>query len=356
MSEQHYDSRALVALPKVAAGSTPEKGLLSWERPYLFERVRSHGTDVAVVRGAGSLDTDEAVARNVLRPEYGAGFQDVRIQQLGDAALSHFGMLRTIVAPVEADHVLPTLNPTSLRRLARDKFRAGAVLLKPAGMYERGAAHMTEVSNLDDVLDSLDGRSFVAKPNNGQRSQGVAVGDKQAIRDFLSDIDAKNYLIEQKLDFSPPLPGLRGETDEDQARLERANRDGVNKEVRLYSFGPDAWSVVGRVARPGEADFRDDTWLFLDQDSVPAELFTAGAAILSTIDREVGTDDVNIAIDFVYTATDTDPDAKWRVMEVNAAEPQLVNRTQHETIGRAQHDLLARQIARIATKSKESRP
>ena len=83
---------------------------------------------------------------------------------------------------------------------------------------------------------------------------------------------------------------------------------------------------------------------------------TAGAAILSTIDREVGTDDVNIAIDFVYTATDTEPDAKWRVMEVNAAEPQLVNRTQHETLGRAQHDLLARQIARIATKSKESRP
>lgn len=135
-----------------------------------------------------------------------------------------------------------------------------------------------------------------------------------------------------------------------QARLDEANRIGVNKEVRLYAFGEDQWSVVGRVAKPGETDFRDDTWLYFDETTVPQELFGAGEKILTTIEHEVGTRDVNIAIDFVYTTTDTDSDAKWRVMEVNAAEPQLVQIAQHETIGKAQHDMLARQIARIASR------
>lgn len=350
MSEQYYDSQALVALPTVAHGSTPEKGLLSWGRPYLFEQVRNHGTDIAVVRGAASLDLGSEAAHDVITPEYNLIHDTVRIHQLGDRALQSFGMLRTIVAPVEADHILPTLNPTSLRRLAKDKYRSSSVLLDPIGVYERHAAHLASVDNISEVLDTLQGSSFVAKPNNGMRSRGIFVGDKHSVGDFLRSAEAANYLVEQKMDFTPALPGLRGEDPTQQARLEEANRMGVNKEVRLYAFGEDQWSVVGRVAKPGETDFRDDTWLYFDETTVPQELYGAGEEILAAIEREVGTRDVNIAIDFVYTTTDTDHDAKWRVMEVNAAEPQLVQISQHETIGKAQHGMLARQIARIASR------
>lgn len=352
MSEQYYDSQALIALPKIAPGSTPEKGLLSWNRPYLFEQVRSHGTDIAVVRGATSLDVGSEMAHDVINPEYDQVHDAVRIHQLGQRALQSFGMLRTIVAPVEADHILPTLNPTSLRYLAKDKYQSARVLLDPAGVYERHSTHLASVDNISEVLDTLQGKSFVAKPNNGMRSRGVFVGDKRAVGDFLRSAEAANYLIEQKMDFTPALPGLRGENSVQQARLDEANRIGVNKEVRLYAFGEDQWSVVGRVAKPGETDFRDDTWLYFDETTVPQELFGAGEKILTTIEHEVGTRDVNIAIDFVYTTTDTDSDAKWRVMEVNAAEPQLVQIAQHETIGKAQHNMLARQIARIASRKK----
>lgn len=354
VASPEYDAAALLALPGIAKDSAPEKGLLSWSRPFLVREIRKQGVDVLAVRGAHSIDEVEGVASGVIRPEYASDDASVTIREIGALGLNCFDMMRSIVARKEVDHILPVLNPTALRKLTIDKSRTAAELLAPLDLYGRKMVHVNPADDLDAVFDHLPGKEFVAKPNKGMRSQNVSVGTASDIRRALSSIET-DFIVEQRLDFTPPFPSsIRGIDDVQQARLERANRLGVNKELRLYSFGEGQWHVVGRIAQPGELDFRDDKWLYVDQDTVPTELFTAGEAVLDRVESIVGTRDVNVGIDFTYTATDTDTEPRWRVMEVNAGEPQLVQLAEHETIGVTQHGMLAKQIARIATKGKDT--
>lgn len=353
MSNPRFESSALFALPRIAPESAPEKGLLSWSRPFLIEEVRKRGVDMLVVRGADSIDEIGETAHNVIRPEYSADLKEVTIHQIGTRALESFDMMRSIVARKSVDHILPVLNPTALRILTADKFRTADELLGPIGLFDRQIAQVRDFDDIENALDSVQGATLVAKPNNGLRSIGVVVGSRNDVRQALADADV-DYVVEERLNFSPPLPMIRGEDDIQQARLDSANQDGVNKEVRLYSFGEQRWHAVGRIAKPGETDFRDDKWLYIDQDSVPVELLEAGEAVLDKAGELTGTSDVNVGIDFVYASTDADDEPRWRVMEVNSGEPQLVQLHEHEKIGRWHHEMLADQIVRTAVAKRGS--
>jgi len=349
MNHREYDASALLALPKIKEGSTPEQGLKTWSRPFLIDEVRRRGVDVAVVRGAASLDVESGQAFDVARPQYdNEGV--VTLHNLGAVGLSSFNMMRSIVRPVEVDGILPVLNPTAIRRMARDKYTMANDLYVPAGAYDRqlGIYDPTqETADIDAVLDTISGDFVVAKPNGGLRSIGVLVGEKAEVARRMQSVEVP-YIVEEKLDFSAPLPEIRGLDESEQRRLDEANAAGVNKEVRLYYFGDGSWDGVARVARPGEVDFRDDKWLQIDLDSVPSELVQKGNDIIARIREKIGTDEVNVALDWVYASSASQPEPRWQIMELNAAEPQLVQLTDHEDVGRRQHRKLATQIARIA--------
>lgn len=344
--ENTFDHTALLALPKIAENATPEKGLLTWSRPYLIDQVRSRGVDVVVTRGVTALDAENGIAKDVSRPEYIDDGQ-VEIQRLGDVALNSLDVMRTIVKVVDVDHILPVLNPTALRTHARNKNQAAADLLRPAGAYGRQFSLFEPGQSAAEHLDGLSGDAFVAKPNIGRLSGGVKVGDRAAVAEYLSEQESP-YLVEEKLDFTAPLPGIKGIDEQQQARLDEANRLGVNKELRMYYFGNGTWDSVMRVAKPGETDFSSDNWLFIDQDSVPDDVYMISSNVIDRIKQKFGHDEVNIALDFVFAAAASEPEPHWEVMEMNVAEPQLIREHEHMAISRRQHAKLATQIARIA--------
>lgn len=343
---REFDTTALIALPAIAETAAPEKGLLSWSRPYLIDEIRKQGVDVAVTRGVKSLDVEAGIARSVTRPEYRGKF-DVTIEELGDVALDAFAMMRSIVKVADVDYLLPVLNPTALRTHARHKSRAAQDLLRPAGAYNRQSVLVRPGDVAAGALDTLGGEFLVAKPDIGRRSGGVAVGDRYHIAEYL-DEQTDLYIVEEKLDFSFPMPGIKGVDEVQQARWEQANTLGVNKELRMYYFGDGVWDSVARVAKPDETDFRQDEWVFIDGDSIPNEVYIKSAKIVDHIKARIGTDEVNVAFDWVYGSSASEPEPHWEVMEVNVAEPQLVKPSEHREIGKRQHTKLATQIARIA--------
>jgi hypothetical protein len=348
MAHNEYDAKALLALPSIKEGVAEETGLTSWSRPYLIAQIRKNGVDVNVVRGAVSLDGDEGWARDAIRPSYDLE-GSVTLLQLGDVSLAEYGVVRTIVRAVDVREV-PVLNPNSVRTLARNKFEMASEILIPSDAYGRQIAFFDPLApkvNVNDAFRSIVGDQFVAKPNSGRLSRGVLVGSKKKVAGQLKKVSVP-YIIEERLDFSAPLPDIRGLGEAEQARLDEANKLGVNKELRTFYFGNGVWDGAGRISRPGEVDFHDDKWLQIELDSIPSELIDMGNAIVEKIRQRIGTDEINIAIDWVFASSASEPTPSWRVMELNGAEPQLVQVKQHEEVGKRQHSKLAIQISRIA--------
>ena len=345
-----YDATALLALPKIAAGSTVERGLLSWSRPFLINSIRDKGVDVDVTRGITSLRDKEGVATNVQRPRYDD--LGVDLDSKGEVALSEYGVLRNILANTALDTYVPMLNPTPVRSLIRNKYDTIEKILRPVGALDRQVQLFDSSIAATEAIAAINGGTLVAKPNTGSRSQGVVVGDRQTVESHLTTMDVP-YLVEEKIDFTHAFPReLRGYDENEQRRLDEANRTGVNKELRMFYFGQNQWESVARVARPGETNFSDDKWLYIDDTTVPEEVRTISERVVQKLEDETGFNEMNIAVDFVYGTTDSNSEPHWQVMEVNGAEPQLVQLAQHLEIGRKQHSQLANQIARIALNRK----
>lgn len=346
--DAHYDTTALLALPRIPEGGVPERALSTWSRPYLINLIRKSGVDVHVSRGYNAFDEAGASVGGVIRPEYSPS-GDVSIGHIGDVSANRYGVIRSITKPLNIPTVAQ-LNPYNLRMMARDKSAVASDILTPNQAYSRSFVRVDSGLEAPDYLAHLPNGLVVAKPIHGLRSRGVSVGSKQEVAEAVREIEVP-YILEEKLDFRHPFPSIKGINEHEQARLEVANEQGVNKELRMYYFGDTDWDAVARVAQQGETDFRDDKWLYIDLDSIPTEVQEKSTAIAKTVAQKVGTGEFNIAIDWVYASTEGDPEPRWQVMELNAAEPQLIQLSEHREIGERQHEKLARQIARIARKA-----
>lgn len=347
----HPEKKALFVIPSPQDVSNREKGLLSWSRPHLITMVQDEGVDMLVARGADSIDSDESVVKDVIRPEFNDTKDRVAVQSLGDVSLGEFGVVRSIVRPVDANTPVTFLNPNSIRRLARNKYDVAGSILSPAGVYERGVDLINVEDSLDDrrqKIAATPGDMVVLKPNGGMRSRGVFVGSKRDAENFSRTI-VEPYIIEEKLNFHHELPVIKGQDPNQQARLDYANEHGVNREIRTFYFGEsEDIDVVARVAQVGEQNFLDDKWLFVDQAHVPEEISRGMRSVATLLKDRLGSYDYNIALDWVYASTASNPQPHWSVMELNANEPQLVFPEQDETVGLRQHRKLARQITKLA--------
>jgi hypothetical protein len=348
-SNEQFDATALLALPRVAEGRPEEAALKTWSRPFLIDQIRSHGVDVAVTRGAVMIDDELGIAKNAVIPHYDVDGQ-VTLERLGDQPLDTFDVMRNIVTPKKVDEWLTQLNPYSLRMIGRNKFDVANTFLIPNSAYDRRISFIdadASVATIDEHIAVLPGKLVVAKPNHGSRSNGIIVGTKVEVAKAIAETHVP-YLVEEKLDFSAPIRDVKAVNEHEQHRLDEANLQGVNKELRLYYFGQGEWDGVVRVAHQGAVDFRADEWLYIDTDTIPSELIAKGNRIVADLAKNINTADIHIALDWVFASSASHPEPHWQIMEMNTGEPQLVQPSEHYATGTRQHRKLATQIARIA--------
>ena len=349
-----YDATALLALPKVKDGIPPERGLLISSRPFMIDEIRNLGVDVAVSRGVKAFDVENNEVIDTYRPEYleKDGKTDVFLRDLGRTCLDDFGVIRSIIGAIHpVNSKARFLNPNSVRSLSSNKIVTADSILSPIDAYGRDYVEFNaddDKNNIDDYIDLIPGDELVAKPISGSRSEGIFVGSKAQIAEALKTATGK-YIIEEKLTFVP-LPSLRGINYDEIARLNKANDESQNRELRMYYFGNNTWDSVVRIGASGEKTLRNDDWAYIDHESIPSEVISRSADVISAIQRLIPARDneFHIAVDWIYGNCASNKEPNWKVMEINAGEPQLVQISENKEIGERQHKKLATQIARIA--------
>lgn len=348
----NYEKTALLMLPSQKEGVEPESGLLSWSRPALIGYMRDMGVDVAVCRGIKKIDEKNSLVNDVISPEYSDDKKTVDIKNIGSVALNDFNVIRNIVKTFEADTDTPILNPNAVRKMARDKYNIAKDVFKPLDLYNRDFVKLDidkSESEINSVIDLISGDEIVAKPVSGMRSRGVFVGNKSEVMTKLVDRQ-KDYIIEEKLNFNNAFPRIRAINEIEQNKLNKANAEGLNKELRMYYFGNKEWDSVVRTAPLGEKNFVSDEWINIDLETIPIDLIDKSNDVISKIqsllterDREF-----HLAIDWVFADSSSNHQPTWQIMEVNAAEPQLVQLDENYEVGSRQHKKLAAQLSRIA--------
>lgn len=351
-NQELYDATALFHVPKRAT-IDPKTGLdltlYNWGRTEIIQAVRSLGVDLHISRGRDAFDVPGVV--DVFEPIIVSNGLTTATP-LGSRALSDYGVIRSVAGSLENVTEASLLTHPSIRKIALDKL-VTADLLQEFGVHE-GAHAFSSSRDLAEVLTNIYGDKVVLKPRHGSRSKGVIVTNKKdaqsafAGRDYQENVD---YILEEKLDFSAPFPAsIKGCDSENQARIERANREGANKELRAMYFGGSTYYYIARAAKAGETDFLADDWVYLDQNTVPDTILGIDERIVRELEQRTGIKEFHVAIDHTFATTSANKDPRWRVMEINGAEPQLVRIDQHESVAREQANLIAGQIARIARK------
>lgn len=350
-SHEDFDTAALFHIPQRKqpdSNTGLDVTLYTWGRTELIDAVRRQGVDLHITRGRDAFDDPLAV--DVLNPVIDTGSY-TSAHALGSRALTEYGAVRSVAGTLEHVRDIPILTDTRVRKIASDKL-ATVDLLSGLELHE-GAHLVSPGQDLSELLASIKGDNVVLKPRRGSRSEGVIVVDKKTAEEAFKSRDNKDddYIVEEKLDFSTPFPGsIRGYDEANQARLELANKDRANKELRTMYFGNGKYCYIARAARAGEADFRADDWVYIDQSTVPDDIIDIDQRVVQEIEERSGIKEFHIAIDKTFATTDTNKDPKWRVMEINAGEPQLVRSDQQPTIAAEHANLIAEQIARIARK------
>ncbi|HMR73109.1 MAG TPA: hypothetical protein PKD68_03825 [Candidatus Saccharibacteria bacterium] len=351
LSLHESDAAALYHIPK---RKTPDPNtgldvtLYTWGRTEVIKAVQEEGVALHISRGAGAYDMPGVV--DVLSPILRDGSYTTA-RPLGIRALDAYGAIRSISGSLAHVTDVSVLTDTRVRSIASDKL-ATANMLSTLDLHE-GAQSVRSEAELVEALTRTYGNNIVLKPRYGSRSEGVIVTNKKNAPDQFRTREKQDaeYVLEEKLDFTTPFPvSLRGIDEANQRRLERANQEGANKELRAVYFGDNQFAYIARAAKEGEVDFRADDWVYIDSDTIPDAILATNERILREVEARSGIREFHIAIDYTFATTDTDKEPKWRVMEINAGEPQLVREDQNRDVAREQAGLLARQIARVARK------
>ena len=346
-----FDATAIITIPKPYNGAREEVGLLIYNRPDLFGLIRdSEGVDVHVSRGVDSINPKSGIVSDVVRPAYSSRNRTVELEPIGRQALSGYGVARSYGPPIDTDRHVENLNPMNLRVLARDKYEVANTMLKPLGLYRENVLITPEQSGVTTEGDIAVARSLILKPNGGFASRDIVTGTPAEIYAQLAGI-TEPKLVEERLSFKLPIPSIKGRDEYEQARLDKANEKGVNKELRLYSYGEAVWYPVVRIAEPGSLRLTGDEWVYIDEDTVPFDAIMAANSVKQAFDAKTGKTDTLLAIDLVYVTSESRPEPHWEVMEVNA-EPYIMRPENNNSVGEKHQRLLAAQIGRTARKCK----
>ncbi len=216
------------------------------------------------------------------------------------------------------------VNHYSVQNLGRDKRAMGELVLGPLGIgiptYSSDEAHQ--------FLSQHPGKKVFAKPNNGSLGEGARPIDDVAA---LSGID-EGDILQEFCDTTGRLPFLRPYTAADREALATVNRDGLEKETRMYTFfsscadgrvHKDFWPILrtrlphgGKIARDSIMRTR------IDPESVPAQYYSLAEACGDKIMQLTGARHLYIATDLGQGVTQLGQE-KVIAVETNSRFPGL---------------------------------
>lgn len=368
-------SEIVIHLPNRAGLDLPnhehlDPQLTEHGRTDLAMAVLSEGETVSFSRGKSAYDF-EADYAVLLQP---------RFEQSGDrtyqvhvtpqtVALSAIGAIRNLHTYLH--NGLPELNVPEVRKLALDKWQANALFAEVGVAKQFAELRAYDESSattdtdprkrIDAALDAIDSDQVVIKPRKGMQSQGIVFGSKSEVANMYANNDIANgedWVVEERLHFRPWLP-LRGEDDEQQAKLDIANRTGAAKELRTYSFGRvnnvPILDFVARVASSGDHLGNDD-WVYIDPDSVPHEVIGQATQIFQAVENRTSAPEVHVVTDTVF-AERYDGSVVTVQQEINASRPQLVRSYERPHVSSRMTTAMARQLIRLShyTESKRAK-
>jgi hypothetical protein len=310
--------------------------------------LQSLGATVTFSRGPDAYDFDQGVVRTLSPVEITREENTFTVMvQEQIVALESIGAIRNVTRLLGSG--VPELNSPAARNLASDKYASNQMFGR-AGI-EKSFSLWTPGSDIDSIIDSFSMDDLVAKPQRGARSRGVTFGTKKEIAAYLEsfDTETEGMIIEERIDTRGAMD-VRGLTQKDTDLIERANRDRIPKELRAFTFGREAGEMqvyyLLRVAKNGGEDFKDVSWVYLDQTSIGDEVRQLVDVISTEFQHSSGAQEIHSAIDFV--AVPTDSGSKLIPMEINATEPHLVLAEYNPDISKLQTTMLAKQLIRVA--------
>lgn len=334
-------------------GEHVDEGLARWGRAELGNALIDYGLDLVYSRGSAAFDLDHNQA-TVLRPHIEQDESGMYVVRVRPEVIAATGLsaIRNVSKALSTDQVtLPELNHPHVRATARDKGTSNKLF----GSYAKRSVLLDTIADLGSI-EALAGDELVVKPRNGMKSENVHMINRRDMATFLATERETplRWIAEEKIDFSAPIP-VKGLTPTDQEMIDYANKQGLPKELRAYTYGRDndgnlITSYVLRTVNTGETRFGNDFWVYVEENSIPAEVAQGTDTVYESFSQHTGVSEMHLGIDWVYAIEPSSGDPRWMIMEANGSEPQLVYESENPTVARDQTQKLAAQLHRIATK------
>jgi len=246
---------------------------------------------------------------------------------------------------------VPELNHPDVRKLTGDKAKTNQMLetvqlAKPYVVYTRGG-------DIDEAFDRMPSDHVVVKPRFGSRSEHLLVGTKNSVRNkWMREMDqVEDWLVEEQLFFAPRLP-LLANSAAYQDQLDYVNRNNQPKELRAFYFGRDdsgelVTNYVLKAHIPNSPVRGRNTYIGIDEDSIPQEVTTIVENVYSLIENNTNVREVHGCVDLSYVISATYQYPTWVTIELNS-KPGIFEAYIDRAATYKQTGMLADQLCRVA--------
>lgn len=238
---------------------------------------------------------------------------------------------------------VPKINENAMRSLAFRKERVQREIFEPLGL---GMPTQLIENSIDAIVFAYENpaEEYVIKPNSGSGGKGVVtVSATELARESSALTDGASMIIQPKYDFSRGMhPALRPYDAMSAEAFDAWSKSDVMKELRTYvNLSPTKLTML-TVGRAIKDDI--DYWFFVDQDSVPQEVFDDAESAVRLAAQETNSPAITAAIDSGYGSLNGEAPAH-HIIEFNGRMPYLMGYDKHAGVADKLRENYADQIA-----------
>lgn len=312
----------------------------------IIKNIYDGGHDVFVTRGAGHYDFQDGEVNEIWLPRLDDNGLRTR-RRLGETAIAHIGAVRDFgkrLRPTK-DHPLALINDPALLAYDESKLNAHRDML-----FDRQVATVRADGDDDSLIDTLQGMRIVVKPDKGAGGRGVEIVERSDVGAVIGRNPDVTLVAQEYARTDSPFPvGIRGLDEDEQVKMDSLS--GRQKEIRIFTFrGAEAFETVPVARFMAEGDETSDTWVHIDADSIPEELILSSRTVADRLAAKTIHGEVYAAVDHVWSATEAEPDPRWRVGEFNLWKPAFA-RKGDPSVARRYDKAVADQLVRLANRN-----
>ncbi len=339
------------------AETVPSKNTTLPNKAELFEKLRERDLDPVVsLQGEAAFDelgvqAHELMSEADTRALGHVGLDKVglivnrldRIFRLGESTGKNGQPLSYLPEEWQAANV-PRINENAMRSLAFRKEKVQREIFEPLGL---GMPTQLVENSIDAIVFAHENpaEEYIIKPNTGASGgkgvDTVAAADLASVAGMYAQNG--NMIIQPKYDFSRGMhPALRPYDAMSTEAFDAWSKSESMKELRTYvNLSPTKLSMltVGRAIKDGV-----DHWFFVDQDSVPQQVFDDAESAVRLAAQETNSLAVTAAIDSGYGSLNGEAPAH-HIIEFNGRMPYLMGYDKHAGVADKLRENYADQIA-----------